>query len=160
MRIAGTFLTNRRCVSRPAQYPPEREDLRGPLGRLLERRPVPAVVEQHEARSGDVVQRRDADLEGHHPVVPPVDQQDRRLDAGEVLCVVVRDSDRFPTRLDELGPGPRSPPAPRSHQAASTANPSPSSALLSVTRPHTPTLAVLRWHGTSCHLAIRRRLPI
>jgi hypothetical protein len=31
-----------------------------------------------------------ADLEGHHPVVPPVDQQDGGLDAGEVRCVVVR----------------------------------------------------------------------
>jgi len=34
--------------------PQEREYLRGPLGRLLERRPVTAVVEQHEVSIGDV----------------------------------------------------------------------------------------------------------
>jgi hypothetical protein len=28
--------------------------------------PVPAVVEQYEARIGNVVEERDADLEGHH----------------------------------------------------------------------------------------------
>jgi hypothetical protein len=44
----------------------------------------PAVVEQHEVPIGKVVQDRDADLEGHHPVIPPVNQEDRRLDAGEV----------------------------------------------------------------------------
>ena len=85
------------------QYPPqEREDLRGPLGRLLEGRPVPAIVEQHEARVGDVVEDCDADLEGHHPVVAAVDQQDGRLDAGEIGCVVVRQAHRLPARLDEL----------------------------------------------------------
>jgi hypothetical protein len=62
----------------------EREDLGGPLDRLLEGRPVAAMVEQHEARVGDMIEDRDADLEGHHPVVAPVDQEDRRLDAGEV----------------------------------------------------------------------------
>src|ERR1700730_16534540 len=62
----------------------EREELGGPFGGLLEGRPVAAIVEQHEARVGDVVQNRDADLEGHHPVVAPVDQEDGRLDAGEV----------------------------------------------------------------------------
>jgi hypothetical protein len=51
----------------------EREYLQGPLGRLLERRPVPAVVEKHEVPIGNVVEDRDADLEGHHPVVVPVD---------------------------------------------------------------------------------------
>ena len=61
-----------------------------------------AIVEQHEARVGDVVQNRDADLEGHHPVVAPVDQEDGRLDLGEVLCVVVRQANRLPARLDEL----------------------------------------------------------
>jgi hypothetical protein len=40
---------------------------------------VAAVVEQHEARVGNVTEDRDADLERHHPVVSPVDQQDRRL---------------------------------------------------------------------------------
>jgi hypothetical protein len=39
---------------------------------------------------GNVVQDRNADLEGHHPVVSPADQEDGRLDDGEVLCVVVR----------------------------------------------------------------------
>jgi hypothetical protein len=34
----------------------EGEDLRGPLGRLFEGRPVAAVVEKHEARVGDVVE--------------------------------------------------------------------------------------------------------
>ena len=43
---------------------------------------MPAIVEQHEARIGDVVEDRDRDLEGHHPVSPPVDQQDGRLDLG------------------------------------------------------------------------------
>jgi hypothetical protein len=37
----------------------EGEDLRGPLGRLFEGRPVAAVVEEHEARVGDVVEDRD-----------------------------------------------------------------------------------------------------
>jgi hypothetical protein len=45
---------------------------------------VPAVVEKYQARVGNVVQDGDADLEGHHPVVAPVDQQDWRLDAGQV----------------------------------------------------------------------------
>jgi len=62
--------------------------LRGPLGRLLEGGQWAAIVEKHEARVGYVVQDRDADLERHHPVVPPVDQQDGRLDAREVLCLV------------------------------------------------------------------------
>jgi hypothetical protein len=50
--------------------------------------PVAAIVEKHEVPIGDVVQNRNADLERHRPVVPPVDQQDGRLDAGEVLCLV------------------------------------------------------------------------
>jgi hypothetical protein len=37
---------------------------------------VAAVVEKHEARVGDVVEDRDLDLEGHHPVIAPVDQED------------------------------------------------------------------------------------
>jgi hypothetical protein len=80
----------------------EGEDLRGPLGRLFEGRPVAAVVEKHEARVGDVVEDRDRDLEGHHPVIAPVNQQDGRLDLGEVLCLVVRQANRLPARLDEL----------------------------------------------------------
>ena len=55
-----------------------------------------AVVEQHEVPIGNVVEDRDADLEGHHPVVAPVDQQDGRLDAGEVLRVVMRHAHRSP----------------------------------------------------------------
>ena len=61
-----------------------------------------AVVEKREARVGDVVEDRDRDLEGHHPVIAPVDQEDGRLDLGEVLCVVVRQANRLPARLDEL----------------------------------------------------------
>src|SRR5271166_2312693 len=64
----------------------EREDLRGPLGRLLERRPVPAVVEKHEARVGNVVEDRDADLEGHHPVVSPVDQRTGAWMPASLVC--------------------------------------------------------------------------
>src|SRR6266436_8050913 len=82
--------------------PQEREHLRGPLARLLEGRPVSAVVEKYQARVGDVVEDRDADLERHHPVVAPVDEEDGRLDAGEVLCVVARQADRLAARLDEL----------------------------------------------------------
>jgi hypothetical protein len=37
---------------------------------------VAAVVEKREARVGDVVEDRDRDLEGHHPVIAPVDQED------------------------------------------------------------------------------------
>ena len=86
----------------------EGEDLGSPLGGLFEGRPVTAVVEQDEARVGDVVEDRDRDLEGHHPVVAPVDQQDWRLDAGEVGGVVVLQADRLPARLGELGrPGVR-----------------------------------------------------
>jgi len=39
---------------------------------------------------------------GTHPVIAPVDQEDGRLDLGEVLCVVVRQANRLPARLDEL----------------------------------------------------------
>src|SRR5947207_10811238 len=46
--------------------PQKREDLRGPLGRLLEGRPMPAVVEQDEARVGNVVEDRDRHLARHH----------------------------------------------------------------------------------------------
>jgi hypothetical protein len=45
---------------------------------------VAAIVEEHDARVGNVVEDRDRDLEGHHPLVAPVDQQDGRLDAGQV----------------------------------------------------------------------------
>jgi len=69
---------------------------------------VPAVVEKHEARVGNVVEDRDVDLEGNHPVVAPVDQQSGHLYVGEVLCVVVRRAHRLPAGLDELGrPGVR-----------------------------------------------------
>ena len=61
----------------------EREDLGGPFGWLLEGRPVAAIVEEYEARVRDVIEDRDRDLERHHPVVPPADQQDARPDAGE-----------------------------------------------------------------------------
>ena len=46
--------------------------------------PVPAVVEKYQVRVGNVVQDRDTDLDGHHPVIAPVDQEDGRLDASEV----------------------------------------------------------------------------
>ena len=36
---------------------------------------MPPVVEQHELLIGNVVEDADRDLEGHHPVVPPVDQE-------------------------------------------------------------------------------------
>ena len=73
--------------------------MRGPLGRVLEKRPVAAVVEKDEVPIGNVVDDGDADLEGHHLVGAPVDQQDRRLGASEVLCVVVRQAQRLPARL-------------------------------------------------------------
>ena len=72
-------------VARPLSVASQdRQYLRGPLGRLLEGRPVAAVVEQHEVPIGNVVQHRDADLERHHPIVAPVDQQDGRLDSREL----------------------------------------------------------------------------
>ena len=49
----------------------ERKDLRGPLGRLLEGRPVAAIVEQHHARVGNVIEDRDADLDSDHPIAAP-----------------------------------------------------------------------------------------
>src|SRR6202030_413820 len=39
------------------------------------------------AKPEKVVEDRDRDLERHHPVVPPADQQDARPDAGEVRRV-------------------------------------------------------------------------
>jgi hypothetical protein len=76
----------------------------GPLGGLLEGRPVAAIVEQYQARVGNVVEDRDADLERRHPVAAPVYQEDGRLYAGEVGGVVVRQAHRSPARLEELGP--------------------------------------------------------
>ncbi len=71
MKIAFEFPTCQRrrggtpkSANRVVKALEEGEDLRGPLGRLLERRPVPAVVEEHEAD-------RDADLEGHHRLNRP-----------------------------------------------------------------------------------------
>ena len=55
----------------PSVAAQEREDLRDPLVRLLEGRPVRAVIEQHEVPIGNVVQDRDRDLERLHPVVAP-----------------------------------------------------------------------------------------
>jgi hypothetical protein len=55
---------------------------------------VPTVVKKHEVPIDNVVQDRDAALEGHHSVVPRVDQQDERLDAGEAFHVVVRHAHR------------------------------------------------------------------
>jgi len=60
---------------------------------------VAAVVEKHEARVGDVVEDRDRDLERHHPVVAPADQQDARPDAGEVRRRIVFESGA------RIGPG-------------------------------------------------------
>jgi len=62
-----TCLAQRRQRSRAVPLQ-EREDLRGLPGRLLKGRPVAAVVEKDEARGGNVVQDRDADLERRHPV--------------------------------------------------------------------------------------------
>ena len=47
-----------------------------------------AIVEQHEALLSDVVEGRDRDPIGTIRVVAPVDQEDRRLDAGKVRGVV------------------------------------------------------------------------
>ena len=43
-----------------------------------------AVVEEYEARVGDVVDDRDTDPKRHYPVLPSADQKDGRLDAGQV----------------------------------------------------------------------------
>ena len=59
----------------------EREDVRRPFDRLLEGRPMPPVIEQYQARVGNVIEDRDADLKRHNALVAPVDQEDRRLDA-------------------------------------------------------------------------------
>ena len=80
----------------------EREDLGGPFGWLLEGRPVAAIGEEYEARVGDVVEDCDRDLERHHPVVAAMDQQDRRLYAGEVGSVVMRQARRQSVSLGEL----------------------------------------------------------
>jgi hypothetical protein len=45
----------------------------------------PQLLSSKRRDSANVVQDHDADLGRHHPVVPPVDQHDGRLDAGEVL---------------------------------------------------------------------------
>src|SRR6185503_8436874 len=74
----------------------EGEDVRGVLLRLLERRPVAAVVEEYQARVGDVVQDGDAHLESDHPIVSAVDEEHRRLDAGERGRVVVGDAHGLP----------------------------------------------------------------
>jgi len=47
--------------------------LHGPLGRVLEKRLVGAIIEQQEAPIGDAVQDRDRDLERYHPIEAPVD---------------------------------------------------------------------------------------
>lgn len=57
--VSRRWLGHRPQLSVAAQ---ERKDLRGLFGRLLERVPVPAVVEQDEARVGDMVQDGDADF--------------------------------------------------------------------------------------------------
>jgi hypothetical protein len=50
----------------PLGSPQEGEDLRDPLGRLLEGRPVPVGVEQQEVPIGNAIEDRDAELERHH----------------------------------------------------------------------------------------------
>ena len=47
-----------------------------------------AVVGQYEVLFGDVVEDSDRDLERHHPVVVPADQENGRLYSGEVGGVV------------------------------------------------------------------------
>src|SRR6516162_3716845 len=59
----------------------EHEDVCRPFERLLEGRPMPPVIEQYQARVGNVIEDPDADLKRHHALVAPVDQEDRRLDA-------------------------------------------------------------------------------
>ena len=79
----------------------EGEHVRGVLVGLLERRPVAAVVEEHQARVGDVVEDGDAHLERDHPIIPPVNEEHGRLDAGERRRVVVRHAHGLPARLVE-----------------------------------------------------------
>jgi hypothetical protein len=44
----------------------------------------PQLLRSTRRESAMLVEDRDRDLERHHPVVPPADQQDARPDAGEV----------------------------------------------------------------------------
>jgi hypothetical protein len=45
---------------------------------------VSAIVEQHEVPIGDVVEDRDRDLKGHHPIVAPRGPGEPALAAGPV----------------------------------------------------------------------------
>src|SRR5262249_39807725 len=65
------------------------------LLRFLERWPMAAVVEEHQARVSDVVEDGDAYLKGDHAVIPPMDEEHGRLNAGERWCVVVRHAHRL-----------------------------------------------------------------
>src|SRR5215510_4036138 len=59
------------------------------LLRLLEWWPMAAVVEEYQARVGNVVENGDAYLKGDHAVIPPMDEEHGRLNARERWCVVV-----------------------------------------------------------------------
>jgi len=66
------------------------------LGRILlwflERWPMTTVVEQHQARVGDVVEDGDAYFKGDHAVIPSVDEEHRSLNSSERWRVVVWDA--------------------------------------------------------------------
>ena len=68
----------------PLSSPQEREDLRGQLGRVLEERPVPAVVEQYQARVSNVVEDRDPDPKATIRSWRPWTEEDRRPYAEQV----------------------------------------------------------------------------
>src|SRR5262249_26342466 len=60
------------------------------LLRLLEWWPMAAVVEEHQARVGDVIENGNTHLKGDHAVIPSVNEEHGRLNARERWCVVVR----------------------------------------------------------------------
>src|SRR5437870_378532 len=60
------------------------------LLRFLEWWPMAAVVEEHQARVGDVVEDGDTHLKGDHAVIPSMDEEHGRLNAGARWGIVVR----------------------------------------------------------------------
>jgi hypothetical protein len=69
--------------------------VRGLLGRFLERDQCPQLLRSTRRESPMWFRIAMLTSKGHHSVAPPMDQQDGRLDAGEVLCVVVRQAHRL-----------------------------------------------------------------
>ena len=69
---------------------------------LFEGRPWPQLLRRTRRESAMWLRIAIETSKGTHPVIAPVDQEDGRLDLGEVLCVVVRQANRLPARLDEL----------------------------------------------------------